>query len=287
MEMIYRVKKPETILRFMQENNIPSKILELEEDKLKIYVNNILKSRKDTVKKGDKIHFFVKPETPDPRIKPEDRELNIVFEDDYILIVNKPANMQMMISKAHPKGTLANAIASYYLKNDIQAKVHFVTKLDKEASGLIVVAKHRFIHYLFSNNGDSLTYYFKALVEGKLQLKESCIPLPISRVDGSIKREISQEGEECLTNYKVLEEYKDFSLVDIWVKNKRAHQLRVHFSYFFSPVVGDVVYESNLLADELMLFCYKIEFVHPITEEDINIEATLPKSFTDFIKSFR
>ncbi|MCK5731625.1 MAG: hypothetical protein KAH13_01265, partial [Tenericutes bacterium] len=75
MEMIYRVKKPETILRFMQENNVPTKILDLEDDKPKIYVNNSLKSRKDTVKKGDKIHFFVKEEKRDERVKPEDKEL--------------------------------------------------------------------------------------------------------------------------------------------------------------------------------------------------------------------
>ncbi|XFA99243.1 RluA family pseudouridine synthase [Candidatus Izemoplasma sp. B36] len=284
MEMIYRVKKPETILRFMQENNIPSKILELEDNKAKIYVNNTLKSRRDTVKKGDKIHFFVKPEKRDPRVKPEDKELDIVYEDPYLLIINKPSNMQMMISKAHLSGTLANRINHYYEKNDIKAKIHFVTKLDKEGQGLIVVAKHKYIKYLFSNLDDTMTYYFKALVEGTLALKESVIPLPITRVEGSIEREISQTGDECITNYKVIKEYNDYSLVDIWVKNKKAHQIRVHFSYFYCPIIGDMIYGSGEYDEELMLFCYKINFIHPITEEDIHYELDLPKNFKKFIK---
>ncbi len=284
MEMIYKVKKPETILRFMQENNIPSKILELEDNKPKIYVNNTLKSRRDTVKKGDKIHFFVKPEKRDPRVKPEDKELDIVYEDPYLLIVNKPSNMQMMISKAHPSGTLANIINNYYEKNDIFAKIHFITKLDKEGQGLILVAKHRYIKYLFSNLDDTMIYYFKALVEGTFALKESVIPLPIARVEGSIEREISQAGDECITNYKVIEEYKDYSLVDIWVKNKKAHQIRVHFSYFYCPVIGDMIYGSGKYDEELLLFCYKINFKHPITEEDIHYELDLPESFKKFIK---
>ena len=284
MEMIYRVKKPETILRFMQENNIPSKILELEDNKPKIYVNNSIKSRRDTVKKGDKIHFFVKDEKRDPRVKPCDQKLDIVYEDPYLLIVNKPSNMQMMISKAHPEGTLANIINYYYEKNDINSKIHFVTKLDKEAQGLIVVAKHRFIKYLFSNQDETMTYYFKALVEGCLALKESVIPLPISRVEGSIEREISENGEDCITNYKVIEEYGKYSLVDIWVKNKKAHQIRVHFSYFYCPIIGDMIYGSGNFGEELMLFCYKIVFTHPITEEDIHFELDLPKNFKSLLK---
>ena len=116
MELIYRVKKPETIQRFMQENNIPSKILELENEKPKIYVNNVIKTRKDTVKKGEKIHFFIRDEKRDEKVKPEEIDLDIVFEDPYLLILNKPCDMQMMISKAHPNGTLANGINKSALK---------------------------------------------------------------------------------------------------------------------------------------------------------------------------
>ena len=284
MELIYRVKKPETIFRFMQENNIPSKILELEDNKPVIYVNGKRKSRKDTVKKNEKLHFFIKNETRDAKVKPEDLGLNVVFEDPYLMIINKPANMQMMISKAHMTGTLANAINHYYVANDIEANIHFVTKLDKEASGLIVVAKHKFIKYLLSNTNDnSITYHLKAIVEGKLELKENCIPLPIARMEGSIKREIAENGDECSTNYKVIKEYPSFSLVDIWIKNKLAHQIRVHFSFFNCPIVCDQIYghESDL---DLMLYCYKMDFVHPVTEETIHYELREPDYFRKYLE---
>ena len=284
MEMIYRVKKPETIHRFMQENNIPVKILELVDNKPWIEVNNKKKTRKDTVKKNDKIHFFVQDEKRDEKVIPEDLGLEIVFEDSYILIINKPANMQMMISKSHPNGTLANSINYYYQENNINSKIHFVTKLDREASGLIVVAKHKFIKYLLSSKNDnSITYYLKAILQGKLELKESFIPLPISRIEGSIKREISETGAECLTNYKVIKEFGEYSLVEIWIKNKLAHQIRVHFSFFFCPIIGDKIY-GEPSKKELMLYCYKMDFTHPITEENITLELREPEYFRKFLE---
>lgn len=283
MELIYRVKKPETIHRFMLENNLPVKILELEDNHPKIYVNGQLRPRKSTVKKGEKIHFFVKDEGRDKRIVSEPEPLEIVFEDDYFLIVNKPKDMRMMISKAHPRGSLANRINHYYEEKGLDAKIHFVTKLDKEASGLIVVAKHKFIRYLVSDKFDNaLMAHLKIIVNGKLDLKESCIPLPISRIDGSIKREVSEKGEECMTNYRVLKEFGPYSLVEIWIKNKLAHQIRVHFSYFYAPIVGDKIYGNDDVKD-LMMYCHKLDFIHPITEEHLHLEVDAPDYFKTFM----
>ncbi|MBI9009726.1 MAG: RluA family pseudouridine synthase [Tenericutes bacterium] len=281
MELIYRVKKPETIGRFIQENNIPNKILELVNDKPKIEVNEKAKTKKSTVRKGDKIHFFIKDEERDPRVKSEDVKLDVVYEDPYMLIVNKPKNVQMMISKAHPEGTLANAINHYYELNDINSKIHYVTKLDREASGLIVVAKHKFIKYLL-NNVNTIKYYMKIIVKGTLELKESSIPLPIARVEGSILREVSEKGEECLTTYKVLDEFNGYSLVEVSIENKLAHQVRVHFSYFFAPIVGDKLY-GEATKEELMMFCNKLDFQNPITEENIHLELIEPKHFKEFL----
>ncbi|MBN2540791.1 MAG: RluA family pseudouridine synthase [Bacilli bacterium] len=278
------MKKPETIHRFMQENNIPAKILELDNNKPVIQVNGKSKARKDTVKKNEKIHFFIKDETRDASVKAEDLNLSVLYEDPYMLIVSKPEGMQMMISKAHKTGTLANALNFYYEQNDIRSKIHFVTKLDREASGLIVVAKHRFVKFLLSDqNSSAITTYLKAIVKGKLDLKESCIPLPITRVEGSVKREISEEGLECATNYRVIKEYGDFSLVDIWVTNKLAHQIRVHFSFFFCPIVGDDLY-GEATDKKLMLYCYKMDFDHPITEEHVHVELIEPDYFKAYLQ---
>lgn len=286
MELIYKVKKPETIQRFMHENNIPSKILELEDNHYRIYVNEKIKTKKSTVKKGEKIHFFIKDEPRDKRIKPEEFDLSVIYEDSYLLIVNKPKNMQMMISKAHPTGTLANAIYNHYDKSKENSSIHYVSKLDKEASGLVVIAKHKFIRYLLSDKFDNaITYYIKAILNGILGIKESSIPLPIARQEGSILREISEKGEECLTNYKVLNEFgEEYSLVEAWIKNKKAHQLRVHFAYFYAPVVGDKYYGKDDDNIDLLLYCYKLDFIHPITEEQIKFELIEPEDFKKFLE---
>lgn len=285
MELIYRVKKPETIARFIHENNIPLQLIKKEEKHYQIFVNKVHKKRSDTVKKGDKIHFLIIEEGYDKRIKPEPLKLNIVYEDEYLLVVNKPSQMQMMISKAHLTGTLANGISNYYLEKGIKSKMHFITKLDKEASGLIVVAKHKFIKYLLSKKLENeVIYQFKAIVEGILELKENEIPLPISRLEGSVIREVSEKGDECLTQYKVTKEFDKYSLLKVTVKNKKAHQIRVHFAFFGFPIVGDEIYNKTKHGvDEILLFCDRVKFIHPITEKTMDLELELPESFKEFI----
>ncbi|MFO7968526.1 MAG: RluA family pseudouridine synthase [Candidatus Izemoplasmatales bacterium] len=284
MELIYRVKKPETIQRFIKENHIPVKILERDEKHYKIFVNNKIKSRKETVKKGDKIHFHIKDEVID-EIKPQAYKLDIVYEDEQLLIVNKPANMRQMVSKKHPEKTLANAIVDYYKKNNINAKLHFINRLDKDNSGLVVLAKHRFIKFLLSEKvNNEVIFFYKAIVDGKLPEKNFVIPLPISRKKDSSLREVSEDGKECETKYKVEKEFGDFSLLDIEVKNKLTHQIKVHFAYFDSPIVGDKYYNKNKYnVKRILLHSYQAKFMQPISEEQMNIKIDLPNDFTDFI----
>ncbi len=289
MELVYRAKKPETIARFIHENNIPLQLIVKEEKHYQIFVNKVHKKRSDTVKKGEKIHFLIVDEGLDKRIKPEPMELNVVFEDEYLLVVNKPSNMQMMISKSHMTGTLANGVCQYFVEKGINSKIHFVTKLDKEASGLIVIAKHKFIKYLLSNKTDNaVQYQFKAIVEGILDLKENEIPLPIQRLEGSVVREVSESGEECLTHYKVTKEFDNYSLLKVTVKNKKAHQIRVHFSFFGFPIVGDELYnKSKHGVSEILLFCDRVKFIHPITDKEMDLELELPQSFQQFISGVK
>ncbi len=282
MELIYKAKKPETILRFMQEENIPSKILEVVDDKLQIYVGGQLKSRKDTIKKGDKITFVIKPEVRDKRIISENKSLDIIYEDPYLLILNKPKNLRMMISKNDPKNSLANRINYHYEKNEIFSKIHYVTRLDREASGCVVVAKHKFISYLLK---DQIKYHLKAILDGVIDLKEGTIPLPIKKGDGSIKREIAEGGDECFTQFKVIEDFNKNSLVDVWLERKLPHQVRVHFAYFFTPVVGDKVYGNEETTHDLMLYNYKVDFTHPITDETIQFVLDEPTHFKDYLNT--
>lgn len=284
MELIYRVKKPETIKRFIKENHIPTSILEREEKHYRIYVNNQIKLTKDTVRKGDKIHFHIKDEAIDD-IQAQSFQIDIVYEDDQILVVNKPANQRLMISKKHPNNTLANGIVHYYKKNNINAKLHFLNRLDTDLSGLVVLAKHKFIKFLLSGKlNQELQFNFKAIVEGSLPTKSFNICLPIGKKEDSSLREVREDGKECETKYTVEKEFREFSLLDIQVKNKLMHQIKVHLAYFEYPVVGDRYYnKNNYDLKQVLLDAYKVKFKHPITEEDIEIKKDLPKYFDEFI----
>lgn len=289
MELIYKVKKPETIKRFMTENNIPTSILQKDEKNYKIFVNGEIKSRKDTVRKGDKIHFLLEEEGLNKNVQPEDFDLEIVYEDEYLLVINKPENMIMTVSKSTPLHTLSNYILGYYKKIELNNMVHFINKIDRESSGLVVVAKHRFVKFLLSNKLDNeLQFSFKAIVDGILDVKDFDICLPIKKQDDSFVREVVEAGgEECSTRYKVEKEYKNYSLLDVQVTGKVPHQIRVHLAFFGKAVVGDKIYNKHEYPVPLMLCCYKTSFVNPVSEKEINLELPLPKHFTEFLKGIK
>ncbi|MDD4354811.1 MAG: RluA family pseudouridine synthase [Candidatus Izemoplasmatales bacterium] len=289
MELVYRPKKPETIKRFMHENNIPLKLVVVQEGKQLIYVNNDLKSKDDTIKKGDTLKIVIPDEKWDSSIAPEDIPLDIQYEDDYFLIVNKPADMQVMISKAHPSGTLANALNFYFQKNQIQSQIHFINRLDKETSGLMLIAKNRFIRFLFSDKTSNVVNReYIAILEGILDNKRLCIDLPVSRIDGSIKREVTLTGEDCSTSYEVMKEFKKFSLVKILSETGKIHQIRVHFSHFHYPIVGDELYNKNHYpVSQLLLLSNRISFNHPLKDQPVEVTLPMPKAFQDFIDKIK
>lgn len=285
MELIYKVKKPETIKRFMTENNIPTSILQKDEKNYKIYMNNEIKSRKDTVRKGDKIHFLLEDEGLNKNVKPEDYPLEIIYEDEYLMIVNKPANVSMSVSKTNKTGTLANYLVAYYQEHSINNMIHYINHLDKEASGIVVVAKHRFVKFLLSSKlNNELNFSYKAICLGKMAVNDFDICLPIGKQPETKKRIVSEKGEDCSTKYQVEKEFKNYSLLDINVKGKIPHQIRVHLSYFDHPIVGDKLYNEKDAHEELMLYCYKTEFDNPISENPIKVDLPLPEAFQNLLK---
>lgn len=287
MELIYRVKKPETIQRFIKENHIPTKILQRTEKFYKIYVNNQIKSRKDTVRKGDKIHFHIQDE-PMEKIIPQNIQLDILYEDEQILIVNKPANHKMMVSKKYPKNTLANAIVNHYQKQNISAKLHFMNRVDTDASGLVMLVKHRFIKFLLSDKVENeVLFKYLAIVDGDVPAKNFNISLPIAKSKDSNLRAVTEDGKECLTKYREMKQFSHFSILDIEVKNKLTHQIKVHLSYFDFPIVGDKHYNPHHYnsVDQILLHNYQVKFIHPITEEEMVVESPIPAAFDAFIDS--
>jgi len=287
MILTYRIKKPASIKDFLKENNIPLKLIVIEKNKFQIHVGTELKTIEDTIRKGDTVTIAIQNEDVDPKIVPEPIDLDVLYEDEYLLIVNKPLNQAMMISKTQPSGTLANGIARHFEERGLVGRIHFVNRVDKEACGIVVVAKHRFIKFLITENEQhAFRHEHQAILDGVLENKEGTIDLPIGKKnEDAVVREVFLEGEECQTVFRVIQDFSKHTMVRILSETGRAHQIRVHFAYFNLPVVGDPLYNPNRRAkDVMMLYSSKVLFKHPINAQNVDIELAMPDEFRAFVK---
>ncbi|MEH7887075.1 RluA family pseudouridine synthase [Bacillus sp. JJ1609] len=232
------------------------------------------------VKSGDSVRVIFPVEVPSIGLKGEDIPLSIVYEDEFILVVNKPAEMNTIPSREHPNGSLASALIGYYEKNGIVATTHIVTRLDRDTSGLVLIAKHSHIHHLFSKQqraGDVKRTY-EAFAEGKLVLEEGRVEKPIARKsDSIIEREVHPGGQYACTLYRVLQRYNGFTHIRLRLLTGRTHQIRVHMAYIGHPLLGDSLYGGKReLIQRQALHCREIKFSHPILQKEMHLTSNLP-----------
>lgn len=208
--------------------------------------------------------------------------INIIYEDEYILILNKPKNIAVNGTMRHYKYHLSGMIYKYFLDNNIKSTVHFVNRLDYETSGLIIIAKHQYIHHLF--NYVNINKYYYCIVEGLLENKKGLIDKPILKLENDPKKRIIDEkGKRSLTEYEVIQEFNNFSLINVHLLTGRTHQIRLHFSSINHPLVGDYLYGSQIdNNNDILLFSYHLDFIHPITNKKIDITLSLNDDFNNF-----
>jgi len=239
----------------------------------KILVNGIPQHTDFPVKPGDVVSLPL--DEPVPEYPPEAGELTILYEDDHILALDKPAGMLIHPSRATMTGTLANRVLAYYQETGQQSAFHPITRLDRDTFGIVLLAKNSHIHALLSAGELRKTYH--ALVCGGPKEEKGVIDAPIARRPlPSLLRYVNQEGKPSLTEYAVLARFDDFSKLALVPVTGRTHQLRVHCSYMGFPILGDPQYgseESKLLSEKMglttQLLCAKqLEFTHPITGEN-------------------
>lgn len=238
---------------------------------------------------GDEVTIIFPEESPGEGLKGEDIPLTIIYEDPYLLVVNKPAGMNTIPSREHPVGSLANALVGYYLRSGLLATSHIVTRLDRDTSGIVLVAKHRHVHHLFSmmqRNGQVKRTY-EALAEGRISLSNGTIKAPIGRKDDSIiEREVREDGQYACTHYQVLEKHHGFTYLELNLETGRTHQIRVHMSYLNHPLLGDDLYGGDrTLIDRQALHCKKIKFIHPFLGEEMIFSAPLPKDMSEILEA--
>ncbi len=239
------------------------------------------------LKTGDQVTVIFPTEIGSEQLVGEKIPLSIVYEDEYVMVVEKPAGMSTIPSREHPSGSLANAIIGHYEQIGHLATVHIVTRLDRDTSGLVLIAKHRHIHHLFSLSKSIKTVErkYKALVTGVITPLAGTVEEPIGRMDNSIiKREVRKDGQYACTEYNTLHLLELCSLVDLKLQTGRTHQIRVHMAYLGHPLIGDDLYGgSRQLINRQALHCYSLKFLHPITGEELSFESELPEDMMQLI----
>ena len=243
--------------------------------------------RKDLpVRAGDKITLIMEDEINN--IIPEEMELDIVYEDFDILILNKPENMVVHLTKSHETATLSNGISHYFEEKKIKRKIRFVNRLDMDTTGILIVAKNPFAHQQLAIQFDEekIVKKYLAIVEGNVEKDEGTIDFSIGDKDEiSKKRKIDDNGQSAITKYRVKERYKDKTLLEVQIITGRTHQIRIHLSHIGHPIIGDTLYykaDSNI--DRQALHSYYLGLKHPRTGKDMEFTALLPKDMEKLIK---
>ena len=239
------------------------------------YTNRILQA-------GDTVQVTMPQKATE--LIPENIPLDIVFENEYIMVVNKPAGIVVHPTFKYPGGTLGNGYIYLMSERGIEQPVFYpVMRLDRNTSGLVLLAKSSFAAS-FYRKGISKTYI--ALLEGELKENEGSITTSIGYAENSfVKRQVNGEGEkESRTDYKVMHCGNGYTLVEVYPKTGRTHQIRVHFSSIGHPLAGDDFYGgSTKEINRQALHCYKLAFVHPFTKDEITITAQIPEDIQSLI----
>lgn len=254
----------------------------------KITVNGEEKTVRTILKELDVVQIYFPIEKPSEDLIAEDIPFEIVYEDDAVLVINKPFGIASIPSREHPSGTLANGLLFYYQSIGLQSTIHIVTRLDKDTSGLMLVAKNRYIHYLFSRNElKDVQRKYLAIVHGQMHDTKGVIRAKIARKsDSIIERIVSEEGQEAITHYQVLLANRDYSVVELELETGRTHQIRVHMSSIGHSLIGDDLYGGNTnLLKRQALHSYKLSFIHPIDHTEKNFEIALPADLKCLLES--
>ncbi len=260
----------------------------------RIFVNGEKVIKKHKLAENDLIEIYMQ-EDEQQDIEPEDMNIEIVYEDSDIIVINKRPGLVVHPTKNHPTGTLSNGILYHFKKNGEKSIVRLVNRLDRDTSGLIIVAKNQFSHMrLAADMGkDSFKKIYIAVVHGKIEKKQGIINLPIYKEEESesIKRIVDDRGQESITKYKVLEELSKSSIVKLELETGRTHQIRVHMSYLEHPLYGDSLYgngeEEKEYIERQALHAYKLEFPHPRTGEILKLKCNLPKDIENLIEKLK
>lgn len=262
----------------------------------KILVNGKKTKMAYKISLGDEI-IIIKEEPKEIELKAEDIPLDIIYEDNDILVVNKQKGLVVHPGNGNPDGTLVNAIMSH-CKDSLsgiggEIRPGIVHRIDKDTSGLLIIAKNDKAHINMSEQikNHEVKKTYTALVRGKTKENQATIDMPIARSNKDrTKMAVSKNGKNAITHFEVMERFDDYTLLKVNIETGRTHQIRVHLSQIGYPIVGDFVYSNGknpFGVEGQMLHSSKLEFKHPITGKELILEAKLPEYFKEVLEILR
>ena len=265
----------------------------------KVFVNNSVKKPAYNLKNGDKIEFE-KLENEEIRIEPQNIPLDIIYEDENMLVVNKPSGMLTHPTSTERENTLVNALLYKYGDNlsDINGEFRrgIVHRLDRNTSGLLIIAKNNMAHEFLAQQikDHAITKKYRAILKGNYNGDEDRIDLPIGRHPKQPHKmaivPVKDGGKESVTLLKVLERFKEATYVELTLITGRTHQIRVHMSHMKHPVYNDTLYgagEGRVKTDEQVLQSYYLRFTKPVTGEIIELEIEPDEKINKVLKFYR
>lgn len=293
----YVEREQDILLRtFLREQGVSRKLLaRVRHHGGKACVNGEPAHMRVHLKQGDFISLHVPDEGEHETTVPSMIPIDILFEDEHFLVVDKPYGVASIPSRQQPDLSMANRVKGYYQSQGYADQViHIVTRLDKDTTGVMLFAKNKYTHALMDQQlrqkAIEKIYYAILTDTAHFPAPHGFIDAPIGRTDDSIiNRMVREDGKPALTEYWLEESFAEGELVRVKLHTGRTHQIRVHFEHMGAPLLGDSLYGGRL--DEIMtrqaLHCHELTFVHPFTQEEMTINSPFPTDFENWMESQR
>ncbi len=277
---------PLPVSRFLKQKGFSSQnLVQLKKNPDAVLANGVPCFMNHVLQPGDTLTLHIREERSSEKIPPVDLPLDIVYEDADLMVINKPAGMPIHPSMNNYYNSMANALAYYFEQQNCPFVFRCINRLDRDTSGLTIVAKHYvsagMLSAMIANKAASgITREYLAIVKGSVQPPEGTITAPLGRKEGSIiERTVDfEKGESAVTHYKVLDEKNGHSLVSLILETGRTHQIRIHMKYLGYPLIGDYLYHPDMEhIRRQALHAWKLSFRHPINGETLAFTAPLPE----------
>ncbi len=293
MKLKYTIKENDTYSNLKElikaYFNISDRLLLKLKKNNKILINNTVANINSPLSTNDIIEILIDFEEDNSNIVPTSMNLDIIYEDDSYIVINKPANMPVHPSMDHFTDSLSNGVKYYFDSIGLKKKIRPVNRLDRNTSGLVIFAKNEYIQECLARQMKNNEFYkeYIAICEGNFENKKGIINAPIARKEKSIiERCVNSAGDTAITEYEVLlyNAKYNYSVVKCILKTGRTHQIRVHMSYIHHPIIGDTLYgHSSELINRQALHSYRTSFIHPVAQKQVTYIAKLPLDFNHIL----